>query len=728
MLEEFRRTTLIWDRASKKTHESIRISESDNGGRSLFVTVLNGNRIESLTGASLSLYWETKDKTYKGLDAFTAVDSSRGEFEINYTTEMLSHKGVLNTNLVLVDTRGRVVSETIPITIFKGIDDDAIQSDDSFTAVTQALVRLNNITYEMSNFATKEELQQVSISYKESFATIAALQERYPNGDAYNHVVLADGFIYTYRDGWKSTGLSGIGSGVADGTITPSKTTFITSSGNLYNKEDTRKIDGKYINFGVDPPSQANSVETEISHPVSAKPGEKFTLLFNTNFFGVNNCRVLLRDKNGNYIDRLTPTLNGNIGTLTMPAMYTQLDHFIFSLRKVDRDVLMVVRGTTYPSSYIPFLNQFTEDLALNNTMKKQVDAMLGGATTLKGKRIGAVGDSIMRGANSNNGWIGRIADKNDMTYVNLAQDGAVITRGIKTSGGAAVPSVLDQIDQLTGEHDYYLVEGGTNDADYSVPMGVITTGFNATLDETTFCGAFESACKKLINKGHGKQIGFIVAQKMGTVTWQNKRYPYFLKAMEVCRKWGVPYLNLWDDFYLNPAVEALNTAYYVDTQHLTPAGYDLTAPVIESWMRDVLPAGIGGSTPVLDFEGRITKLELEKANRKQEEFKPIDLLNNWVPENATMYHVPSYMKDELGFVHLRGIAIGGTGAIVFQLPVGYRPSKGEYFGGPRTRSSGSANVLYYIDSSGRFYMYTPNTESGGSNIVNLSGITFKAD
>ena len=145
MLDEFRETAITWDKANRKVYEPLRVSAGDNKGRKLSVQVVNGGVIESLSGASLSLFWETKDKAYKGLDAFTVVDAAKGEFEIYYTTGMLSNEGTLNANLVLVDTSGRVVSEPFTITVFKGIDDEAVQSSDSFTALTEALIDISDL-------------------------------------------------------------------------------------------------------------------------------------------------------------------------------------------------------------------------------------------------------------------------------------------------------------------------------------------------------------------------------------------------------------------------------------------------------------------------------------------------------------------------------------------------------------------------------------------------------
>lgn len=80
------------------------------------------------------------------------------------------------------------------------------------------------LTQQLADKATKAELQQVSLSFKESYDTLAALQTAYPSGDAYNHTVKADGMIYTYANSvWASTGILANGTGIADETVTSAK-------------------------------------------------------------------------------------------------------------------------------------------------------------------------------------------------------------------------------------------------------------------------------------------------------------------------------------------------------------------------------------------------------------------------------------------------------------------------------------------------------------------------
>ena len=154
MLNEFRSTYITWDKATSRIYSPVTANASDENGRKLVVQIVNRGQVEDLTGATLHLYWETRDKANYGLDVFKAVDLKKGEFELSYTTGMLSNHGVLNANLVLIDTVGRVVSEQFKITVTEGIDDDAIQSENSFSSLTQALIevgpRLNDLAAQLA--------------------------------------------------------------------------------------------------------------------------------------------------------------------------------------------------------------------------------------------------------------------------------------------------------------------------------------------------------------------------------------------------------------------------------------------------------------------------------------------------------------------------------------------------------------------------------------------------
>ena len=95
------------------------------------------------------------------------------------------------------------------------------------------------------------------------------------------------------------------------------------------------------------------------------------------------------------------------------------------------------------------------------------------------------------------------------------------------------------------------------------------------------------------------------------------------------------------------------------------------------------------------------------KANKKQEDWITPTLLDGWVG-SGNGHITARYMKDEFGFVHLRGILMGGTAYTpAFVLPSGYRPSSvagakfiqpcyGTYTGPVEVRGNGQVIPVQY--------------------------------
>ena len=145
MLKEFRSIDVYWDKATRRIYEEIRSSSSDEKGRKLTVQIVNDGQIQDLTNVALNLYWETQDGESRGLDPFEPLDAENGIYELYFRTGMLQHVGKLNAHLHLVDTTGAITSEPFTIVVFQGVDVDAMASDDELSALTQALVQVNNL-------------------------------------------------------------------------------------------------------------------------------------------------------------------------------------------------------------------------------------------------------------------------------------------------------------------------------------------------------------------------------------------------------------------------------------------------------------------------------------------------------------------------------------------------------------------------------------------------------
>lgn len=194
------------------------------------------------------------------------------------------------------------------------------------------------------------------------------------------------------------------------------------------------------------------------------------------------------------------------------------------------------------------------------------------------------------------------------MDWYNYAVGGGTLVTGLTTAAGGERYSVSKNIDVIYNTHnhlDYYIFEGGTNDADL---LGLNPEKYgtldpndytNENFDNTKFYNAIDYICYKATKYWPKAKIGFIVAPKMGqAATSRNRRKFYFDMAMEACKKWGVPCLNLWDESTMNPCIpnhyDNTKTAdenwsagsLYYDGQHPTSKGYDFLTPKIETWIK----------------------------------------------------------------------------------------------------------------------------------------------
>jgi hypothetical protein len=139
----------------------------------------------------------------------------------------------------------------------------------------------------------------------------------------------------------------------------------------------------------------------------------------------------------------------------------------------------------------------------------------------------------------------------------------------------------------MQSDADYIIFEGIVNDIWQNVPLGVITSGYTATLDEYTFCGAMESICKTSIDKWQGKKIGFIGIYRIpgaepSLSTWLEQ-------AELICKKWSMPYLDLHAKSGLcldNANIKSTYTKNNDGTHINTLAIETIIAPKIDAWMK----------------------------------------------------------------------------------------------------------------------------------------------
>lgn len=142
MLGRFNELYYLWDKANAKTPPAMHLNASDEGGRKLVVKVMDGVEELDLTGADLSLYWESAGGQYEGLDTFSRGQAGDGHFELTFTTGMLSQAGKVTGNLRLQTPDETIISPQFTFIINRGINTSAIESDNSFTTLTEQMGRI----------------------------------------------------------------------------------------------------------------------------------------------------------------------------------------------------------------------------------------------------------------------------------------------------------------------------------------------------------------------------------------------------------------------------------------------------------------------------------------------------------------------------------------------------------------------------------------------------------
>jgi len=143
---------------------------------------------------------------------------------------------------------------------------------------------------------------------------------------------------------------------------------------------------------------------------------------------------------------------------------------------------------------------------------------------------------------------------------------------------------------------------------------------------------------------------------------------------------------------------------------NLNPSG---NSDTVDGYHANATPTA--GQIPVLDGAAKLPA----SVFPVQEAWQNATLTNGWVHFGGAYANV-SYMKDSLGFVHLRGIMKSGTmGQVAFTLPVGYRPGAQIY----QISASNGSVAICDIAASG-----TVTPQVGTNPSYSVDGITFRAE
>ncbi|MBE6556938.1 MAG: SGNH/GDSL hydrolase family protein [Ruminococcaceae bacterium] len=215
-------------------------------------------------------------------------------------------------------------------------------------------------------------------------------------------------------------------------------------------------------------------------------------------------------------------------------------------------------------------------------------------------KSVLFAGDSITFGSQdngiyANRSWGGRVAEKYSMKLTNVGVSGA----SVSTSRGSK--RIIAQLSNATSaKYDYVILHGGTNDAMDNAPIGQVTPkGQTSGFNTATFAGALEELFATAKTRWPDAKIGYIINYKTPNPknsdhTGARNAAPYYVEARKVCEKWGIPYLDMFQDTAIDGVLESSKTTYTMlpDNLHPNAAGYDYLYKLVERFMIDVLAGG----------------------------------------------------------------------------------------------------------------------------------------
>ena len=214
----------------------------------------------------------------------------------------------------------------------------------------------------------------------------------------------------------------------------------------------------------------------------------------------------------------------------------------------------------------------------------------------LNGKTLLFAGDSIMAATSTGvKGWVGIMQENNPNTnFYNYGHDGYTIGKAEDSWNVRSIQNVLSTMLEEHPNADYIVFQGGANDywgSSHGITIGEISTGFNPNnFDRTSFSGGMEYIINYLYTNFPKTKIVFIVTHQV----YASDFYQFMDRAKEICKKWAVPYIDLFDDGNINFQISYMRDRYSKhdeshptgDGLHPNLDGYEIETPLIENALK----------------------------------------------------------------------------------------------------------------------------------------------
>ena len=288
-------------------------------------------------------------------------------------------------------------------------------------------------------------------------------------------------------------------------------------------------------------------------------------------------------------------------GLMRVSTQTTNMDNLIVAIKDSEFTVPYPTMENVggYGWQFDKGINPHPNSISIEDLSPEIFDAF-NKSSNITGKTIYNFGDSIAAGdGNGGNGYSELIGEKYNCTVVDFAVGGS--TMG--WIDGQGTKNILQQINDATargGKPDFILLDGGTNDiADGGrVPLGAISGDGNystESLDNKTYCGAFEIALYNLRNAFPNAKIIYVRVHKMNTREI-SLQISYGDAAQSICNKWSIPVADIFNKGQLNTFLPCMfrysnptSNAPSGDRTHPNEEGYTkFYLPIIENLMNSI--------------------------------------------------------------------------------------------------------------------------------------------
>ncbi len=224
---------------NKKPFQTITANKGEVGSRFIRITIVDNSTPVDLTGVTISLYAKKPDGK-KVFNSVTVEDKVNGVVLAELTSQILSVSGLVRLTLLLVKNGSKLASKQFLVNVDESIvDDEAIESTNEFTALVDALGRVNNIDsrFEKVNSQLEHKVSKGQVSVFDVNKNLGKFDQTY----------FTDEFLQ------QMSGNTPINATPSDYSITQKKmaTPYLEAikGKNLFDKSAV--TNGKYVNMGT---------------------------------------------------------------------------------------------------------------------------------------------------------------------------------------------------------------------------------------------------------------------------------------------------------------------------------------------------------------------------------------------------------------------------------------------------------------------------------------------